>query len=125
MPADLQQNILYMAFFIITHNFFAILAAIGMALFAILALWKPSRPKILILFGFAILLFGIEYDKHIADALHEQTTNSLITIQPHNKVKRAVDLSLTKALPLGLPLLGIAFLAAGILVWKKVIKLPD
>lgn len=125
MPADLQQNILYMVFFIITHNFFALLAACGIALFAVLSLWKPSRPKLLILFGCAILLFGIEYDKHIAKALQQQTTNSLITIQPHNKVKRAVDLSLTKALPLGLPLLGIAFIAAGVLVWKKVIRLPD
>lgn len=114
MPADLKQNIFYAVLFIFMHNFAAIFYGIGIALSALLLFIRPSRWGILLLFGFIILLFGFEYNKHIVEPLKEQTLNSLITIQEHNKVRRSVNIVLVKVLPRGLPLLGWMLVAGGI-----------
>ncbi|OGK27626.1 hypothetical protein A3C28_04745 [Candidatus Roizmanbacteria bacterium RIFCSPHIGHO2_02_FULL_39_9] len=114
MPADLKQNIFYTVLFIFMHNFAAIFYGIGIALSALLLFMRPSRWGILLLFGFIILLFGFEYNKHIVEPLKDQTLNSLITVQEHNKVRRAVNLVLVKGLPRGLPLLGWTLVTGGV-----------
>jgi hypothetical protein len=114
MPADLKQNIFYAGLFIFMHNFAAIFYGIGIVFSALLLFIRPSRWGILFLFGFIILLFGFEYNKHIVEPLKEQTLNSLITIQEHNKVRRMVNLVLVKGLPRGLPLLGWTLVAGGV-----------
>lgn len=111
LPPDLKQNIFYMIYFIVRHNFLAILFA-GAALFSlVLAIIRPSRGAIFMFLGFLLLLFSYEYIKHIKDPLREQTINSLVTIQPHNKVTRIVNFTLNKGLPLFLPGLGIMLVA--------------
>ncbi len=106
IPPDLKQNLFYTVFFIFLHNFLAIFFSSGVLVSIILLLVRPSRWSTLLLLGFIILLFGFEYNKHIVEPLKEQTLNSLITIQEHNKVRRIVNLVLVKALPRLLPLLG-------------------
>lgn len=114
MPADLKQNIFYTILFIAMHNFAAIFYAAGIVFSAVLLFIRPSRWGILFLFGFIILLFSFEYNKHIVEPLKEQTLNSLITLQEHNKVRRVVNLVLVKGLPRGLPLLGWTLVATGV-----------
>ena len=114
MPADLKQNIFYTVLFIFLHNFVAVFFLLGVIFSALLLIIRPSRCSTLLVFGFMILLFAFEYNKHIVEPLKEQTLNSLITIQEHNKVRRVVNIVLVKGLPRGLPLLGWTLVAAGI-----------
>ena len=125
MPADLKQNIFYMVYFVVIHNFLAILFSLGIIVSAFLTFYQPTRAKLCVLFGFIILLFAFQYNKHIVEPLRQQTTNSLITIQEHNKVRRAIDLSLTKAIPFGLPVLGIGFIGLGVVLALRNRKLKN
>lgn len=113
IPADLKQNIFYTALFIIMHNFMALVFLAGIAISAFILIIRPSRWSTLLLFGFIILLFGFEYNKHIVEPLKEQTLNSLITIQEHNKVRRLVNIILVKGLPILLPLAGWSLVGLG------------
>lgn len=128
LPPDLKQNIFYMIYFIVKHNFFAILFAVAAIVSIGAAIIKPSRGAILMFVGFILLLFSYEYIKHIKDPLREQTINSLVTIQPHNKVTRIVNFALNKGLPLFLPGLGVFMVILATLFWfhdKKAKKTFD
>jgi hypothetical protein len=103
---DTQQNIIYTVYFILIHNFAAILYSIGIVIMAVWALYKPTRWKLLIMWGFIVLLFAFEYKKHIVDALVEQTRNSLITERQSWRLERYVNIILAKLVPLVLPLFG-------------------
>ncbi|OGK08386.1 hypothetical protein A2767_06380 [Candidatus Roizmanbacteria bacterium RIFCSPHIGHO2_01_FULL_35_10] len=116
MSPDLKQNIFYTVFFIFLHNFSAIFYFTGIVISAILLLIKPTRWKALLLFGFIILLFAFEYKKHIVEPLKQQTLNSLITVRQHYKTERVVNIFLTKALPLLLPLSGWSLVVMGFLM---------
>lgn len=111
---DTQQNLLYTIYFIILHNFEAILYSAGILISLIFALYKPTRGKILIMWGFIILLFAFEYDKHIAEGLTQQTLNSLITERQSLRIEYYITKILTKAVPLLLPLLGWLLVIGGI-----------
>lgn len=115
MSLDLKQNVFYTALFIIMHNFVAIIYSLGILISAFLLLIKPTRWKTLLLFGFIVLLFAFEYNKHIVGPLKEQTLNSLITIQPHFKINRAVNIILVRGLPLLLPVAGWLLVIVGII----------
>src|SRR3989338_1737847 len=116
MSPDLKQNIFYTVFFIFLHNFSAIFYFTGIVISSILLLIKPTRWKTLLLFGFIILLFAFEYKKHIVEPLKQQTLNSLITVRQHYKTERVVNIFLTKALPLLLPLSGWSLVVMGFLM---------
>ena len=113
MSPDLKQNIFYTVFFIFLHNFSAIFYFTGIIISGLLLLIKPTRWKVFLLFGFIILLFAFEYNKHIVEPLKEQTLNSLITVRQHFKVYRIVDIVLVKVLPRLLPLSGWFLVLAG------------
>ncbi len=66
--------------------------------------------------GFLILLFSYEYDKHIIDGLREQTINSLITITPHYRLQRLVDITISTILPVFFYILGWFFVYFAILI---------
>lgn len=119
MSPDLKQNIFYTVFFIFLHNFSAIFYFTGIIISGLLLLIKPARWKVFLLFGFIILLFAFEYNKHIVEPLKEQTLNSLITVRQHFKVYRIVNIILTKALPRLLPLSGWSLLLAGFFLLLK------
>lgn len=115
LPDDLKQNIFYMVYFIVKHNFLAIIFAALAILSAILAIVRPSRSAVFMLLGSLLLFLSFEYFKHIKDPLRDQTIGSLITIQPHNKVTRIVNFTLNKAIPIFLPLTGTTLVLISIL----------
>ena len=119
IPPDLRQNIFYTVYFSITHNFPVVFYALGIFTAVVLSIIKPSRKSVFLLLGFILLLLGFEYEKHILEGLREQTINSLITIQEHNKVRRIINILTLKALPLGLPLLGWIFVLSSSFLYIK------
>ncbi len=120
---DTQQNIVYTVFFILTHNFEAILYSIGIISMSVWMLYKPSRSKFLVFWGFVILLFAFEYKKHIVDGLVEQTRTSLITERESWRIERYLTIILEKLVPLALPLLGWLLIIGGVLM--KYLKWED
>lgn len=106
MAPDLKQNLVVTAYLLFSHNSLVIAYFSGLILSILLSLWKPSRFTILLTIAFAILLFSYEYDKHIIAALREQTVNSLITITPHNRLRKMIDLFLSDLVPILLYILG-------------------
>ncbi len=121
MSPDTQQNIIYTLYFILLHNFEAILYSFGIFVMTLWILYKPSRAKFLVFFGFVILLFAFEYKKHIVEGLTEQTVNSLITERRSYRIERYVEVTLSKLVPLALPLLGWSLVVGGIMT--RILKL--
>lgn len=105
---DTQQNILYTAYFLVLHNFFALLFAFGIVCSVAWAIYRPSRPAVLMIVGFSLLLLGFEYNKHIMEPLMEQTKNSLITERQSYRIARVVEIVLGKLLPVGFYAAGLA-----------------
>lgn len=114
MAPDTVQNIFFTIYFIFLHNFAAIFYSLGIIVGIVLSLWKPSRPYILIMLGFIILLFSFEYSKHIVEPLKEQTTNSLVTMRESPRIERVVHIVVARLVPLALPLLGWIMVLGGI-----------
>lgn len=106
MSPDLTQNIFVTVYLLFTHNYIAFAYFLGMLIGIGLSVWRPSRFSIFIFFGFAILLFSFEYDKHIISGLRDQTLGSLITVKQHYKVQRIVTLVITEILPILFYILG-------------------
>ncbi len=113
MSPDTQQNILYALYFLFLHNFIAIGYASGLALATLVGLWKPSRGRILLMVGFALLLLSFEYSKHIQDPLLEQTKQSLITERYSSRLERVITLSIDRGAPFALSVGGITALCLG------------
>lgn len=113
---DTQQNIIYTVFFILTHNFEAILYSLGIVVMMLWMLYKPSRAKFLVFLGFIVLLFAFEYKKHIVEGLVEQTRNSLITERQSWRLERYLSIILEKLVPLVLPLFGWFLIITGVLM---------
>lgn len=116
---ELKQNVFYMMYFFVLHNWQVIVYGLGIVAATIGALWQPRRSFILWMIGFSLLLFAFEYDKHFKEPLHDQTIQSLITVREHAKVRRVVSISFNKLIPLGVPLLGIACNIAGIYLFQR------
>ncbi len=103
---DTRQNLMYTVYFIILHNFEAILYSAGIFIALIMALYKPTRGKILIMCGFIILLFAFEYDKHILEPLRQQTIGSLITERQSYRIEHTINYVTMRILPKILPFFG-------------------
>lgn len=128
LSPDLRQNLIVTLYLLFTHNYIAIAYFLGLILGIILSIYKPSRFATFIFLGFAILLFSYEYDKHIIVGLREQTLQSLITVTPHFRLQRILNLFLSDLLPvlfyiLGWGMLFGAIILAGIGLGKKNKKL--
>jgi hypothetical protein len=106
MAPDTRQNILYAIYFLITHNAEALFYALCIIVTTILAIFKPTRGKIFIMWGFIILLFAFEYNKHILEPLRQQTITSLITERQSHRIEHTINYTLTRVLPKGLPIAG-------------------
>ena len=107
---DLRQNIVITLYLLFTHNYIAVAYFCGIILGIILSISRPSRFSTFVLLGFAILLFSFEYDKHIIAGLRAQTLNSLITINPHYKLSRFINLLISDLLPVLFYVTGWGFL---------------
>ena len=119
MSPDTQQNVLYTIYFILLHNFEALFYAGCIILVTLWALYKPTRTKIIIMWGFIILLFAFEYNKHILEPLRQQTINSLITERQSWRIEHYINKFTTRILPRGLPLLGWLLVIGGSFVEIK------
>lgn len=97
---DLTQNVIITVYLLFAHNYIAFAYFTGVIIGIILSLYRPSRFNTLILLGFAVLLFSFEYDKHIIDAFRTQTLNSLITVTPHYKLTKLINLIISELFPI-------------------------
>jgi hypothetical protein len=122
MAPDTQQNIIVALFLLVAHNFFAIAFLGGAVISTGLALYKPSRGAILMIIGFTLLLFAFEYQKHIVEALLEQTKGSLITERQSYRLEWVLDKTFGKVLPPFLYLVGSITTAAGIYFEVKFLR---
>jgi hypothetical protein len=113
MAPDTQQNFLVAGMLLVEHNFFALFFLGGVILSVALGLWKPSRGAILLMVGFALLLFAFEYQKHIVDGLLEQTRGSLITERQSYRLEWLLDKTFGKILPPLFYFLGTVVTAVG------------
>lgn len=116
MSPDTQQNALYTLYFLILHNWQPVLYLGGLMWYFLKAYLSPTRGKILLIGGFALLLFSFEYSKHIQDSLVEQTRNSLITERQSVRVERVIHLTLNRAIPIGGPILGWIVVVSGMIM---------
>lgn len=112
---DLQQNIIVTLYLLFSHNYIAFAYFAGLVISIALAIYKPSRFTTFCFLGFAILLFSYEYDKHIIAGLREQTIKSLITITPHFKLQRMLDLVFSDLFPVLFYVTGWAFIFLAII----------
>lgn len=115
MAPDLRQNFAVTLYLVFSHNYIALVYLIGVILSAFLSLTKPSRFTTLMLLGFIVLLFSFEYDKHIIEGFREQTLNSLITITPHFRLQRIINVMIVEILPVLFYVTGWALIFVGII----------
>lgn len=119
---DLQQNIIVTLYLLFSHNYEAIAYFMGLIISIGLALYRPSRFTTFAFLGFAILLFSFEYDKHIIVGLREQTVSSLITVTPHFKLQRILNLLISDLFPVLFYITGWFFIYLAIFYGAKKIK---
>ena len=116
LAADLRQNIIVALYLLFIHNYIAFAYLTGLIIGIFLSFYRPSRFATMILLSFAILLFSFEYDKHLIAAFREQTLNSLITITPHFRLQRLLNLLISDVLPVIFYLIGWGLLFASIIL---------
>lgn len=121
MAPDTKQNLFYTIYFLLLHNAEAIFYLSAVILFTLLALYKPTRGKVITMWGFLILLFAFEYNKHILEPLTLQFINSLITERPSFKIEYTINLILVKLVPTGLPIIGWCLVVLGFF-FDKILK---
>lgn len=97
---DLQRSMINTIYLTFTHNYIAIAYFTGIIISLGIAIYRPSRFTILFFLGFALLLFGYEYDKHIINAFREQTLNSLATEVTHRRLQKLINLIISDVLPI-------------------------
>lgn len=114
MAPDTQQNLFYTIYFLISHNAEALFYALCIFTTTLYALYKPTRGKIILMWGFIILLFAFEYNKHILEPLRQQFINSLITERQSFRIEYTINYILVRVLPKGLPVLGWSLVILGI-----------
>ena len=96
-------NTLFLTF---AHNQYAIAFFFGIILAILILFKKPSRYATLILIGFATLLLGFEYDKHIIEPLQNQTLESLSLDASETSVSLFLVRTFRKLLPIGFFIIG-------------------
>lgn len=121
MAPDTKQNLFYTIYFLLLHNAEAIFYLSAVILFTLLALYKPTRGKVITMWGFLILLFAFEYNKHILEPLTLQFMNSLITERPSFRIEYTINLILIKLVPTGLPIIGWCLVVLGFF-FDKILK---
>ena len=120
---DLRQNIIMTLYLLFSHNYIAFAYLGGLVLSIALSIYKPSRFTTFCFIGFATLLFSFEYDKHLIAGFREQTIKSLITIQPHFRLQRILNLVISDVFPVLFYSLGWFFIFLAIVYGAK--KLGD
>jgi len=102
----LKTSLLNTAFLTFSHNQYAIAFFFGILLAILILLKKPSRYATLLLIGFATLLLGFEYDKHIIEPLQNQTLESLSLDASEASTSLFLVRTFQKLLPIGFFIIG-------------------
>ena len=112
MPQDsLSSNLINTIYLTFDHNKVVLGYFLALLLSAFLVFKKPSRFHLLLLFGFTILTFNYEYDKHIIAPLREQTLQAVAPDPNLNiRTQRYVNIFLSVLVPIGLFIFGWALL---------------
>ncbi len=119
MSPDTIQNTTIAIKLIIEHNAIALVCFLGILTSTFFALLKPKRALILLMIGFSLLLLGFEYQKHIKDALYEQTRNSIITERESYRLERVISITLLKIAPIALSVSGtVSILIGSVLIFR-------
>lgn len=113
---DLQKNFIDTIYSLFVHNYIVFAYVFGLLISIVVCLVRPSRFSILMLLGFALLTFSFEYDKHIIAPFREQTLQSLITVKPHYKLQRIVNLFISEVLPIVFYISGWGLIYLGIIL---------
>lgn len=104
---------LYLTFI---HNKELMGYVLGFVIMTFVSLIKPTRSHLLVTFGFLILGFGFEYDKHIINGLRDQTINALQVGQGVSATRlNYVNIFLTHLLPIIFWLTGWGILLMGLI----------
>ncbi|MBI4039218.1 hypothetical protein HY388_00110 [Candidatus Daviesbacteria bacterium] len=120
MSADLEQNVINTIYAIFIHNYLVIAYVSGALLSAILSLTKPTRYHLFLFFGFCLLVFAFEYNKHIAEPFYNQTLQSLITVKEHFRVRKLLDLLIYELIPVASFVFGWGFIFIALVLGGKV-----
>ncbi len=97
---DLSSNVIHTIYALFIHNYILLAYLLGLIISVFIAFKKPSRFSLFLILGFAILAFSFEYDKHIVEGLRQQTLQSLITAQPHQRIQKWTSLIIGEILPI-------------------------
>lgn len=112
--ADSLVSTIYSTF---DHNKIVIAYFAAALLAGFLVFKKPTRFNVLLLFGFALLAFTYEYEKHIIAPLRDQTLQALIPDpNVHVKTQKYLDIFLSVLIPIGLYITG-----WGLVFWAMII----
>lgn len=107
MAPDLSQGFIRTIYLTFAHNELVIAYVTGLVISAVMAFKRPSRFYLLLLIGFAILAFNFEYDKHIIDALRDQTLTSIVADpSKHFRAQRFISILITELVPVILYITG-------------------
>ena len=108
MPTpELADSLLETVYSTFDHNKIVIAYFAAAFLAGFLVFKKPSRYHTLLLFGFAILAFTYEYEKHIIAPLRDQTLQA-VAPDPnvHIRTQKYIDIFLSLLVPIGLYIFG-------------------
>lgn len=100
--SDLNQSLIDTFYNFFTHNYVVLVYLLGTIISGLMALFRPSRFYLLLFFGFLILAFTYEYDKHLIEPLRRQTLESIlgsVESTAHPKVNKVVDLVISEVIP--------------------------
>lgn len=116
MSQDLTQGVIRTLYLTFAHNELVIAYVFGLVISAVMAFKRPNRFYLLLLIGFAILAFNFEYDKHIIEALREQTLTSIVTDpSKHFRAQRLLRLVISELVPVILYIAGWGCIFAAII----------
>lgn len=120
MPPEtpqLQASLLKTVYSTFEHNNVVIAFFLATLLAAFLVFRQPNRFHLLLLFGFAILTFNYEYEKHIIAPLTEQTLKAVAPDPSfHVRTQRYLDIFISVIVPIALWILG-----WGLIFWAMLI----
>ncbi|MDP2637567.1 MAG: hypothetical protein Q8P26_00705 [Candidatus Levybacteria bacterium] len=124
MSSDLKIGILSTIYSTWLHNNLAIGFLVIIGVSALLLIFRPQRKFFLFFLGFLFLILEFEYQKHFAEALEQQTVNSIIISGKHLQTRSILEDFFQKLVPFSLWLVGWGLVALGIIASneKKISK---
>lgn len=122
MQPSLSVNLIRFLYELFSHNYIAIAYFLSFLIALFYAVRKPTRTSLLLTIAFALLLFNFEYEKHIAEALRDQTQMSLTqgSTSGFRKLRSLVQIFTEFFVPVGIFALGWAFIMWSLFIgiWK-------